>query len=163
MPRVDAIWASALYQKNLNLLVELERDRVYCRHGLEHLLDVARIMRIRCLEEGLELDRELVYAAALLHDIGKAEQYVRGIPHDAAGERVARTVLEELPREARFSAHEVDEICAAIAGHRRPRAGAGALERLLLEADKASRACFACAAADACNWPGSKKNLTIRL
>ena len=80
MPRVDAIWASALYQKNLNLLVELERDRVYCRHGLEHLLDVARIMWIRCLDEGLELDRELVYAAALLHDIGKAEQYVRGIP-----------------------------------------------------------------------------------
>lgn len=163
MPRVDAIWASALFQENLNQLVELERDRIWCRHGLEHLLDVARIMWMRCLEEGIGLDKELVYAAALLHDIGKAEQYVRGIPHDAAGERIAREVLEGLPQETAFSESEIDEICAAIAGHRRPRAGAGALERLLFEADKASRACFACAAANTCNWPDSKKNLAIRL
>ncbi len=163
MPRVDAIWASALYQENLKRLVELECDRAYCRHGLEHLLDVARIMWIRCLEEGLGLDREIVYAAALLHDIGKAEQYVRGIPHDAAGERIARAVLEGLPRESGFSRREIDEICAAIAGHRRARTGAATLERLLFDADKVSRACFACAAADTCNWSDSKKNLSIRL
>ncbi len=163
MPRVDAIWHDATFQRHLQRLAELERDRVYCRHGLTHLLDVARIMWIRCLEEQLGLDRELVYATALLHDIGKDEQYETGIPHDVVGARVAREVLEALPARLNFSAAEVDEICAAIAGHRRLREGARPLERLLFGADKASRACYACAAADTCNWSDDKKNLAIRM
>ncbi len=161
MPRVDAIWRSTLYQKNLTRLVELERDRIYCKHGLVHLLDVARIMWMRNLEEGCGLAQDVVYAAALLHDIGKAEQYERGIPHEAAGERLARAVLEGLPESVSFAPYEIDAICTAIAGHRRLRAGAGVLERLLFEADKASRACFACPAAASCNWPDSKKNLNV--
>ncbi len=163
MPRIDAIWHDAIYQRHLRRLAEFERERVYCRHNLTHLLDVARIMWMRCLEGRLDLGRELVYAAALLHDIGKDEQCETGIPHDVVGARVAREVLEALPAELSFSAAEVDEICAAIAGHRRLREGAHPLERLLFEADKASRACYACAAAETCNWSDDKKNLAIRV
>ena len=38
-----------------------------------HFLDVARIGTIIALEEGLKIDREWIYAAALLHDCGKHE------------------------------------------------------------------------------------------
>ena len=37
--------------------------------------NVARLMYIYALEEHLELPKELIYAAALLHDIGRAQQY----------------------------------------------------------------------------------------
>ena len=38
---------------------------------MRHFLDVARLAWIAGLEQGLGLDKEIVYAAALLHDIGK--------------------------------------------------------------------------------------------
>lgn len=164
MPRVDAVWENALYQREYRRLEELERDRVFCRHGLRHLLDCARIMWILNLERGLGLDREVVYATALLHDIGKARQYETGEPHDVAGERTAREILQALPAEHAFSSKEIDAICTAICGHRRLREDPEPLERLLYQADKASRACFACppGVRAACSWSDAKKNLDIR-
>ena len=163
MPRVNAIWSNQLFQRHLKNLNRLEADRVWCRHGLPHLLDVARIMRIRCLEERIDIDREVLYAAALLHDIGKDEQYETGISHDVASECVARAVLEALPEGFRFSDADTAAICTAVVGHRRLRTGAQQLERLLYEADKASRACYACPARDTCNWDDENKNLSIRI
>lgn len=89
MPRVDAIWESAVFQREYQRLVALEEDRVFCRHGLPHLLDTARIMWALNLERACGIDREVVYAAALLHDVGKATQYASGEPHEVAGERLA--------------------------------------------------------------------------
>ena len=165
MPRVDAVWENALYQREYQLLEELERDRAFCRHGVRHLLDCARIMWILNLERGLGFDREVVYATALLHDIGKAQQYETGEPHDVAGERLAREILQELPAKHAFSAGEIDAICTAIRGHRRVREDATPLGRLLYQADKSSRACFACPpdVRAACSWSDAKKNLDIRM
>ena len=163
MPRVDAVWESDLYQREYQRLEKLESDRAFCRHGVRHLLDCARIMWILNLERTLGLDREVVYATALLHDIGKAQQYETGEPHDVAGERLAREILQALPAEHAFSAEEIDAICTAIRGHRLTREDAGPLERLLYQADKASRACFACPpdVRAACSWSDAKKNLSI--
>ena len=72
MTRVRAVWEHPAFQRELARLEELERDRPFCRHGIQHLLDTARIMRILNLEQGLGFSRELVYATALLHDVGKA-------------------------------------------------------------------------------------------
>lgn len=165
MPRVDAVWENALYQREYRRLEELESDRVFCRHGLRHLLDCARIMWVLNLERGLGLDREVVYATALLHDIGKARQYETGEPHDVMGERTAREILQALPAEYAFSSEEIDTICTAILGHRRLREEPESLERLLYQADKASRACFACPpdVRAACSWSDAKKNLGIRM
>ena len=165
MPRVDAVWESALYQRECRRLEELERERVFCRHGLRHLLDCARIMWILNLERGLGLDREVVYAAALLHDIGKAQQYETGEPHDVAGEQLAREILLALPAAYAFSVEEIDAICTAIRGHRHLRENAESLEQLLYQADKASRACFACPSEvrAACSWGDAKKNLAVRI
>ena len=60
-----------------------------------HFLDVARIGTIIALEEGLELDREWIYAAALLHDCGKHEQYENGTPHEQASARIAPEILKD--------------------------------------------------------------------
>ncbi len=165
MPRVDAIWADPVFQERLARIGELESMRPFCGHGAEHLFAVARLMRIRALEEGLELDREVVYAAALLHDIGRADQYETGEPHEAAGERIARDILGRLPERLRFSDAERAAILAAIRGHR-GYSGRESLDddlaRLLYMCDKESRPCFCCAACAECNWPDEKKNLAIR-
>lgn len=165
MPRVQAVWEHPVFQRELTRLGALEQDRVFCRHGARHLLDTARIMRVRCLELGLDLDREVVYATALLHDVGKAEQYGTGEPHEFAGERLAGEILASLPEGSRFSDAERTAMLTAIRGHRRLRADAEPLERLLYQADKASRACFACPpeVRAACSWPDEKKNLAIML
>ena len=74
MKRVNAILRHPLFEQKLRLLDELEAERIFCRHDLTHLMDVARLMWIDVLEKGLGIDRELVYAAALLHDLGRADQ-----------------------------------------------------------------------------------------
>ena len=78
MPRVDAVWESGLYQREYQRLDKLESVRAFCRHGVRHLLDCARIMWILNLERGLGLAREVVYAPALLHDFGNALQDAPG-------------------------------------------------------------------------------------
>lgn len=161
MTRVRAVWEHPAFQRELARLEELEHDRPFCRHGMRHLLDTARIMWILNLEQGLGFSREVLYATALLHDVGKAEQYTGGEPHELAGERLAREILESAPPDTRFAPDDVDQMCLAIRGHRCLRPDASQLERLLFQADKASRACFACPAEvrAACTWPDSKKNL----
>lgn len=158
MERVDRILAHPAFRSALEELKPLEADRIFCRHDLEHLLSVARLMRIYNLEDGLGLDPELLYAAALLHDIGRGAQYTRGIPHEAAGVALAGPILEDCG----FSNRERDEILAAIGSHRGKDGGAPSeLGRLLYRADKQSRPCFACPASDQCNWPEEKKNHSL--
>ena len=163
MPRVDAIWRHPVYQEQYERIQELERDRVFCRHGLPHLLDVARIVWIGVLEEGLsdELPRDVVYAAALLHDIGRAAQYDMDEPHDIAGVRIAREILGTVEDGCAFSPAERDLIVGAIGAHRGGADAASPLARLLYRADKLSRPCFACAARPECNWPEDKQNHAI--
>lgn len=163
MPRLDAIWADEVYQREYRRLEELEQTRVFCRHGIRHLMDTARIMWALNLERACGLSHDVVYAAALLHDIGKATQYETGEPHELAGTRIAADILDRLPRELALTDEERAAILTAVRGHRRLRDGAEPLERLLYQADKASRACFACPpeVRAACTWPDAKKNLSI--
>lgn len=163
MDRVNAIWKHPVYQEYYRRLEELEKDRIFCRHQMTHLLDVARIARIRSLERGLELDPEVIYAAAVLHDIGKSLQYEEKIPHEAVGVKIAGEILDSLPERNRFTEEEKKMILTAIQGHRRLREDPEPLERLLYESDKASRMCFACPAEEKCDWSREKKNMEIRV
>ena len=72
----------------------MKKDRIFCRHTPEHFLDVARLMYIYSLENKLNLSREIIYATALLHDIGRAQQYLSGISHDIAGAEIAGKILD---------------------------------------------------------------------
>ena len=165
MPRVDAIIAHPRFCTALACIEEAERNRVFCRHGLGHLLDVARIAWIVNLEEGCGLGREMVYAAALLHDIGRAEEYSCGVSHDIAGVAMAKQILGTLPADKRFSSDEEAAICTAVAAHRGKdqQEDAETLARLIARADGLSRPCFSCAAQDACYWSDERKNLALRI
>lgn len=157
MERVNQIFSHPVYQKWLHTIKEYEQQRVFCKHNEEHFLAVARIAWIMCLEADVQIDRELVYAAALLHDIGKSLQYSEGIGHEKASAGIAKELLRELG----FSAEEIRCVVGAILQHRKPDAKASQFENIFYKADKASRMCFCCPARAQCNWEPDQKNIGI--
>lgn len=164
MKRADAIGRNPVFRGHLGRIDAAEEDRAFCRHGLPHLLDVARIAWILNLERKCGLRKDVVYAAALLHDIGRSEQYATGEDHDVAGVRIAGEVLDGLPEALRFDSLERASILAAVARHRTARDDeweGEALIPLIEQADHLSRPCYACAAREACYWPCERKNLTL--
>ena len=163
MKRVNAILAHPLYRDCSARLEELEKDRIFCRHQMTHLLDVARIAYISNMEQGLGIEKEVIYAAALLHDIGKYVQYEDGTPHEQSGEKIASEILGSLSEKDAFSDEENRMILTAIRGHRRLREDADVLEKLLYTSDKASRMCFACPAEGECDWSTEKKNMELKI
>lgn len=159
MKRIDKILKHTLFLNYLKENDTAEAERRFCRHNMVHFLDVARIGWILNLEEQLGLDKEWVYAAALLHDIGKHRQYTVGTPHEVASAEIAPEIL----KDCGFDKEETDVIVEAILSHRNASVAQEAnLKGILYRADKASRACFACAAEADCNWKDSKKNLEIK-
>lgn len=159
MERINRILTHPLFLEEVKALEVLEADRIYCRHGIDHLLAVARIAWIRVLEENFLIDKELVYAAALLHDIGRAAQYRTGEPHEEAGVLIAGQILSDLS----FEEPEIEEVQRVIAGHRMsagPR-DMHLLGELIYRADKASRDCYICSAKDTCKWSEDEKNSKI--
>ena len=155
MKRIDDILNHEVFKQQLRDVNEAEKDRCFCNHGIEHLMDVARIAWIMNLEENLGLDRELVYATALLHDIGKGRQYREGISHEIAGGEIAMEIL----KDSDFTEEEKFRIKRAILSHRDPSVKDNKnLRGVIFRADKASRACFACSSSKECNWSDEKKN-----
>ena len=135
----------------------LEHDRIFCCHDISHCMDVARLTMLICAEEGIQADRDIIYAAALLHDLGRAEEYVSGAPHDFAGIEIAARILTQLDCPPELSR----EIIRLIACHRDSKGKKTQLEAAFYRADKQSRLCFACPAQDQCCWDDSKKNMKI--
>ena len=156
MDSVNDILRHPVFSEHLTRLDTLEQTRYFCRHGLPHLLDVARMMWIAALERQLPLSREVVYATALLHDLGRVEQIEEGIPHHQASAQLVARILPD----AGFNDAEIALIQAAIASHRSD-GGENNLGQLLYWADKKCRACWVCPAKEECNWPDEKKNLEI--
>lgn len=161
--RLSFICSHPLYILSYQRLEELEKERIFCRHQMNHLLDVARIAYILDLKMKLGIGWELIYASALLHDIGKSRQYEEGIPHEMAGAKIAGQILEDMPPDLSFSEVEKRQIITAVKGHRRLREAPEPLEALLYHSDKLSRTCFSCPAESECNWNNKKKNKELRL
>lgn len=158
MERVNQILMHETFRENLRKIKEIEKDRAFCRHDMAHFLDVARIGMILNLQEDLKIPEDLLYAAALLHDIGKHEQYSRGIPHEKASAQIAPVIL----RDCGYTDEETECITDAILQHRNKEiATEPNLCGILYRADKAGRACFACEAEKNCNWKNEKKNLKL--
>ena len=53
MDRVNAILKHKTYRKYYDQIEKIEKDRIFCRHQMPHLLDVARIAYITNLERNL--------------------------------------------------------------------------------------------------------------
>ena len=193
MEIIERIRRHPLFAEYYRKLEEIEKERIFCCHQMNHLLDVARIAYIYNLERQLNIRREVIYAAALLHDIGKYLQYTQAVPHEEASAEIAEKILREVSEEGRalreesgqcrehaatekntgqdregvcpelFSAKEQEDILQAIRLHRRKTEHMPILAEILYTADKQSRACYACAAAAKCSWSEDKKNQEITL
>ena len=172
--RVRQIVTHPLYQQEFSALQKAEQERIYCNHTMEHFLDVARICYIMVLQDRAEISRELIYGAALLHDLGRYRQIAEGIPHEEASACLAEQILTDCG----FAAEERSLIKEAILQHRghgaakpaeAPAAGdpkntaKGSLGDYLYRADKMSRLCFCCDAAESCIWSEEEKNMEIIL
>ena len=157
MERVTRILEDRFYRKQIKKIYESEYDREFCRHGFGHAVSVARIAYILALEEKRKLRKDVIYAAALLHDIGRYTQEEKTMSHHEAGAVVAADVL----RRAGYTEAECTEICEAIRAHKEPEDSIGTLAAVLYRADKLSRNCFLCDAREECYWPENRKNRTI--
>lgn len=159
MERVNRILRHDLYKEYLKKNQAAEADRRFCHHDMGHFLDVARLAMIFNLKEGAEIPEEIIYAAALLHDIGRWKQYEDGTPHEKASAVLAPEILSDCG----FDEKEAERILSAILNHRNAAVKEDVtLDGILYRADKMSRGCFYCEAEPECSWKGDKKNLFLK-
>ena len=179
MERVEHIRNHPLYRASQQRIDEMEQNRIFCCHDVNHSLDVARILYILVLEQGLSYKKDIIYATALLHDIGRGLEYKEQVSHHEAGAGLAKEIL----KDCGFDENEIAMIAEAIAGHHTGNAysestndnqtvvsmadgmvnnEASFFKELFYKADKLSRNCFDCKANAECYWKQEKRNLWIR-
>lgn len=159
MKRIDKILNHDLFNECLKKTYAFEEERIFCRHNMEHFLAVARIAQILNLKQKLHMKKAYVYAAALLHDIGRYRQYEDGTPHEKASGVLAAQIL----KDCGFAEDEIRLITEAILSHRNADVEKEkSLRGILYRADKLSRSCYFCPVESKCNWKNEKKNLTLR-
>ena len=174
MNRINKIIKHTLYLEFIDKIKAYEKDRIFCKHDPAHFINVCRLAEIDWLkyrlgesEEYTEtanfknglMNKEMLYACGLLHDIGRWQEYENGIRHETASAQLAPEIL----RDCGFEQQEIDEIVLAIGNHRNKEiSGELSLSGFLYRADKKSRPCYLCEAEGECDWSLSKKNLEIR-
>lgn len=156
--RVNKIYTNETYKKYLRNISLYEVNRLYCKHNMEHFLDVARIMYIINLENNLNFSKDIIYGCALLHDIGRSLEYTESFEHHIGSSIIARDILPTCD----FSNYEIDIICNAIEKHRNQLQIENSLNSLLYISDKLSRNCFSCNETKTCKWDKKKMNLQIK-
>lgn len=154
MEQVNAIRTHPLFVRHMEQNAASEDGRLFCKHDLAHALDVARIGHIINLEEDLGLPKELIYAAALLHDITKWKQHEDGTPHNESAIEPTLQIL----LDCGFSDTEIASICNAIRQHRKPPEDDTALSHVLYHGDKRSRPCYLCAVTAECKIGRDERN-----
>ena len=147
MQRINAILKHNTFKEYMQKNADSEKDRQLCKHDIIHALDVARIAHIINLEEGHGFSKELIYAAALLHDITKWKQYLQNICHAKS----AITPAAQILKDCGFYNDEIDLICHAIMHHRKNTEADVPFSNMLFRADKLSRLCQSCISFDECN------------
>lgn len=105
-------------------------DAADTAHDFDHVLRVWRLAQRIGAAEGA--DMVVLQAAALLHDVARADELRTGVCHAAEGARRARAILADQPPA------QVDAVTHAIAAHRfRADVAPATLEaRVLYDADK---------------------------
>lgn len=171
MDRINRILYHTQYQLYVEKNRVAEADRSFCHHNMAHFMDVARIAMLINLQDKMQIQKDMIYAAAFLHDIGRFVEYEGNGPHDIAGAEIAKELLPQCG----FSDRETEIVAEAIMGHRRKQdmdqeigtlrehtdAPWEKLGTLLKHADKMSRNCRWCPAKEACNWSSEEKNRAI--
>ena len=155
MNRINQILQHPLFIQYMDANAVKETDRIFCRHNISHVMDVARIAYILNIEEAYGLSKDMIYGAALLHDIGRHVQYETGEKHAVVSAGLAPQILQDCG----YSEEEANAIISAIYTHSdksiiRDRN----LNGLIARADQLSRPCYVCSAEHLCNWGEERKN-----
>ncbi len=146
MDAVDKILKDPRYVRYIGSNAEAEKDRIFCRHDLQHAFDVARVAYIMDLERDLRIKKEKIYIAAILHDIAKWKQYGDGTDHALEGSVLAADIL----KDAGVGREDAEEIMDAIRTHRKKDLKRSSLGAILYESDKSCRLCCSCRSIDGC-------------
>ena len=155
MEKYEVILKDAEYIEHIRKIEELEVERIFDRHNISHFLDVARIGMLINLTEEYGIEKDMIYAAALLHDVGRDVQYIDGTPHEKASVPIAKEILSR----TEYSTKEIELILKAINDHRTKEIkDEKSLSGLIYRADKMSRPCYLCNVEKDCNWTDEKKN-----
>lgn len=155
MERVGLIMEDPFYQECLAKNKAAEVTRKYCKHDFQHMLDVARIAYILCLEAG-DLNhfmadnkitsraeaKEIIYATGIVHDLARWKEYAEGGDHSVMGAELAKDVLER----CNFNQNEIRIITSAIREHRSIGQYLSILGEKIYRADNLSRICTQCEA-----------------
>ena len=165
MELIQKILAHEVYQSSLKKIEAYEEKREFCKHDRKHFIDVCRLAYQFYLENSslqlkskysLSQVKEMIYAAGLLHDIGRWMEYEKGIKHHEASLFLAEQILSEVG----FKQGGKEEVLKMISEHRNAHIKEeDSLAGIFYRADKASRECFWCPARERCNWSDDKKNL----
>jgi uncharacterized protein len=157
MERVNLILQNPSYQTWIIAVNQAEMGRDFCRHGVEHALDVARIAYELWLDNGGNpVAKDIVYAAALLHDVGRWQEYQDPtVDHAEASAELAEPLLLEVGYHPQVAA----EIVKAIRLHR--KGASEGLAQVLYQADKLSRPCYLCGSRQKCSWSADKQNKVL--
>ena len=180
MERINKIIKHRLFREYIEKIRIHEQDRIFCKHDTIHFLDVCRLAEIDWLnycmlqmksnssvQGGLvitestlqQINRELLYAAGLLHDIGRWQEYETGVRHEISSAELAPGIL----KECGFLQEEIEKIVYAIINHRNSDVKEQiSLAGFLYRADKKSRPCYFCGAEKECDWSATKKNLELK-
>ncbi len=158
MERVNSILNHPHYIDHLKKISKAEVDRGFCRHNLQHFLDVARVAYIIVLEKDIKIPKDMIYAAALLHDIGRWKQYEDGTDHALLSAEIAEGLLYE----CKFNQQEIALIVEAIRKHRKGKNLSTDLEKVIYEGDKMSRLCIECNKTIECKRYVQEKDSLIR-
>ena len=158
MERVNKILVDSTYLMYVKKIQEAEKQRVFGHHDLVHFLDVARIAMILNISENYSQDKEMIYTAALLHDIGRWMEYESGVPHEQASVQLA----PEIMRKCGYKEDEISEVLTAIGNHRNELIQSEiSLSGLIYRADKLSRPCYICEQEKDCHRKVDKKNMKL--
>ena len=158
MDRINQILHHPLFKTYMEANAVKEQERIFCRHNMEHVMDVARIAYILNIEEEHQVSKDMIYATALLHDIGRHVQYETGEKHAYVSARLAPEIL----CDCGFKEDEIAEIVDAIYYHSDKSDAYGkGLRSLIAKADRMSRACFSCPATKECKWSEERKNYQV--
>ncbi|MGN1317463.1 MAG: HD domain-containing protein [Lachnospirales bacterium] len=150
----NKILNNKIFINSMNKINELEKDRIFCCHSIEHSLDVARISYIISLEKGLNISKDVIYITALLHDIGRCRG---GSNHNLESVNLASEIL----KGEEFKNLDKNIILDAISNHRNKTDELNNLSDIISYADKISRNCFNCKAYTKCYWDETRKNKNI--
>lgn len=155
MERYNKIIETPLFKKAMADIAKKEKDRIFCCHSIDHCLDVARIAYILAFEKNLNIAKDIIYSASLLHDLGRAFDTES---HNQKSSELAFEIL----KECGYTTTETQEILLAILNHRKDTNTLNNLSDIICKADKLSRQCYNCKAQTECYWTEDRKNKYIK-